>query len=377
MEVMAILLAGGKGKRLGAITRELSKPAILFGGSHRLIDFPLSNCTNSGIYCAGVLTRHPSKAQVLGKILEDGRRWGFPTGEREGLFVRPERFLDEYQGTAHAVYQNLDFIDAFGPEQVLILCTDHVYKMHYGKMLTLHRQKKAQLTIAAFQVPRSQASRFGIMGVNNQGRVVTFEEKPKYPSSDLVSMGVYIFEAQALQEYLEEDQRDSLSHHDFGKNIIPKMVWGGARVFAYPFHDYWKDVGTVDDFWQANMDLVTRNFSIHQEEWPIYSSDGFSPLEFLHDPEQNIFSSLISREMAYNGAVQIENSIISSQVWLGEESVIRNSVLMPGVDIEGGERIENSLVCSASQITGPAGSKSSIPLMEESEQQKGLLLVRS
>jgi len=376
-EIIAMLLAGGKGKRLGAFTRELSKPAILFGGSYRLIDFPLSNCTNSGITSAGVLLGHKSRAPVLGRLLENGQKWKFPSGKRRGLFCLPEQEVDEYRGTADAVYKRFDFIEDFKPQQVLILCTDHVYRMDYRKMLDFHRSRNAELTIAVIQVPWHTASRFGIMSINSGGRIIEFEEKPEQPRSNLASMGIYIFEASTLKKYLKKDQSDPQSAHDFGKNIIPSMMKEGSRVYAYRFEGYWKDVGTLDDFWQANLDLLSDSFKLNDKNWPMYSSDDLRCPEFIHDPKRNINSSLISRDTALNSTVRIENSILSSRVLLGENAVVMNSVLMPGVEIKDNVSIENTLACSISELGGKKQTENELLKLQLSESEEGWLLIQN
>lgn len=320
-ETNALLLAGGKGTRLQPITERICKPSVPFGASHRLIDFPLSNCINSGIETVGVLTRHYSKSPVLSRMFE-----GLAKKKRfnDGLHTLPEQYVGEYQGTADAVYKRIDFVESFAPKQSLILCADHVYKMDYRKMLDFHRNRKAELTIAVVEVPWSNASRFGILNTDSEGQILEFEEKPEAPKSNLASMGIYIFELSVLKRYLEDDQKDPDSDNDFGKNIIPKMVEDNSRVYAYQFTGYWKDVGTTGDFWQANLDMLPPDPVINLEDpdWPIYASDHLPSAESTHYPQEGIVFSRIGKNAKINGG-HIEHSIVSGGVVVGKETEIK------------------------------------------------------
>jgi len=347
-KIIAMLLAGGKGSRLKSITKNMCKPAVPFGGSHRLIDFPLSNCLNSGIKTIGVLTRHHSKTPVLGEML---RTLGQGKKFDGGPHALPEQYAGEYRGTADAVYSRMDFIESFQSQEILILCADHVYKMDYRKMFDFHRAQNADLTIATVEVPWSNTSHFGILNTNAEGRVLEFEEKPEHPKSNLASMGIYIFNFSVLKKYLENDQRDPDSDNDFGKNIIPTMVEDKNRVCAYPFGGYWRDVGTIKSFWQANMDLLSPNPKVDLEDtiWPIDTSEHSPQDTIVHPPTKQGISSRVGHNVEINGS-RVEKSILSKGVTLGRKTEIKNSIIFPEMNIADRKTIENEIVCGEARL---------------------------
>ena len=275
--MLAMILAGGRGTRLHDLTKKVAKPAVSYGGKYRIIDFPLSNCANSGIDVVGVLTQYESV--LLNSYAAAGRRWGLDAKD-SGVYVLPPREkadanLDVYRGTADAISQNIDFIDTYSPDYLLILSGDHIYKMNYDKMLEYHKQNNADATIAVIEVPMKEASRFGIMNTDEEGRIVEFEEKPEHPKSNLASMGIYIFNWKQLRKELISDMTAEGSHHDFGKDIIPNFLNADKRLYAYKFEGYWKDVGTIDSLWEANMDLLNKNNELKLDDpnWKIYTED--------------------------------------------------------------------------------------------------------
>lgn len=345
-EIIAMLLAGGKGTRLGALTRKLAKPAVYFGGKYRIIDFPLSNCANSHINTVGVLTQYESIA--LNSHIGVGANWGLNT-LKGGVTVLPPRETERggewYKGTADAIYQNSDFIDSHNPEYVLILSGDHIYKMDYSLMLDFHIEQGADTTIAVIEVPISEASRFGIMNTDSEDRIYEFEEKPANPKSNLASMGIYIFNWNILKEFLYEDAVDKSSSHDFGKNIIPKMLNTGKRMFAYRFNGYWKDVGTLDSLWEANMDLLRDDaeLNLYDDNWKIYSDNIECTPQYIAD-EAVIKNSMINQGSMIYG--EVENSIIFAETYVGRNAKIRDSVIMPGVRVEDGAVVEKAIVDS-------------------------------
>ena len=283
-ECLAMILAGGQGSRLGALTKNIAKPAVPFGGKYRIIDFPLSNCANSGIETVGVLTQY--RPLELHTYLGTGEAWNLDR-KNGGVYILPpyarEKGADWYKGTADAIYQNINFINKANPEYVLILSGDHIYTMDYAKMIEAHKMNKAEATIGVIKVPMKEASRFGIMSTDKEGRITKFAEKPAKPESNLASMGIYVFSWGFLREYLENDAKDETSSHDFGKNIIPKMLADQARLYSYAFEGYWKDVGTIDSLWEANMDLLKEKQPFEMNgKWKIYSVDmAMPPLCFL------------------------------------------------------------------------------------------------
>ena len=349
-EIVAMILAGGQGSRLGVLTKDLAKQAVPFGGKYKIIDFPLSNCSNSGIYTVGVLTQY--KPLELNSHIGIGDTWDLDR-RNGGVRILPpyqkEKGGDWYKGTANAIYQNVAFIEMHDPEYVLILSGDHIYKMDYDKMLDFHKEKQADATIAVIDVPLKEASRFGIMNTNDDLSIYEFEEKPENPKSTNASMGIYIFNWKVLKRALEEDELDELSSNDFGKNIIPKMLEEGRKLVAYPFKGYWKDVGTIESLWEANMDLLKdeNELSLHDDEWKIYSANPVRPAQYI-GPEAKIKNSLIVEGCIVNGIV--ENSVLFQGVHVGENTVIRNSVIMPNTIIEENSVIDKAIIGSEVHI---------------------------
>ena len=349
-EIVAMILAGGQGSRLGVLTKDLAKPAVPFGGKYKIIDFPLSNCSNSGIYTVGVLTQY--KPLELNSHIGIGDTWDLDR-RNGGVRILPpyqkEKGGDWYKGTANAIYQNVAFIEMHDPEYVLILSGDHIYKMDYDKMLDFHKEKQADATIAVIDVPLKEASRFGIMNTNDDLSIYEFEEKPENPKSTNASMGIYIFNWKVLKRALEEDELDELSSNDFGKNIIPKMLEEGRKLVAYPFKGYWKDVGTIESLWEANMDLLKdeNELSLHDDEWKIYSANPVRPAQYI-GPEAKIKNSLIVEGCIVNGIV--ENSVLFQGVHVGENTVIRNSVIMPNTIIKENSVIDKAIIGSEVHI---------------------------
>jgi len=343
-ECVAMLLAGGQGSRLGVLTKKLAKPAVPFGGKYRIIDFTLSNCNNSGIDTVGVLTQYQPLA--LNSYIGIGSHWDLDR-RNGGVTVLPP-FVKElggewYKGTANAVYQNIQFVDQYSPDYVLVLSGDHIYKMDYSQMLDYHKEKEADATIAVIQVPWEEAGGFGIMNTNEHDRIIEFEEKPPEPRSNLASMGVYIFNWQLLKKFLEEDEQDPRSNHDFGKNIIPMMLREGRRMFAYPFKGYWRDVGTIESLWQANMDLLTDEpkLNLNDPRWRIYSVNPTQPPQYIA-PSARVTRSLVNEGCFVFG--DVDRSVIFPGVFIGNGSVVKDSIIMPGVTIEANVRIEKAIV---------------------------------
>ncbi len=349
IECLAMILAGGQGSRLGALTKKIAKPAVHFGGKYRIIDFPLSNCSNSGIETVGVLTQY--KPLELHTYLGTGEAWNLDR-KNGGVYILPpyarEKGADWYKGTADAIYQNINFIEMYDPDYVLVLSGDHIYTMDYSWMLEEHKMNKAEATIGVIKVPYNEASRFGIMSTDKAGRITAFEEKPKEPKSNLASMGIYIFNWKLLKRYLEEDAIDCVSTHDFGKNIIPKMLANNTRIFSYAFDGYWKDVGTIESLWEANMDLLKDKPSLDLGgSWRIYSSNPSLPPHFTGS-NAKIKNSLISGGAFVDGYVK--NSVIFSGVRIGKGAKVINSVLMPFSVVRENAIIEKSIVAPNCEI---------------------------
>ena len=343
-EMIAMLLAGGQGSRLGVLTADVAKPAVSFGGKYRIIDFPLSNCINSGVDTVGVLTQY--QPLELNRYIGNGNPWDLDRSHG-GVYVLPPyqsaKAGEWYKGTANAIYQNLSFLESFKPENVLILSGDHIYKMHYGEMLKAHKESGAAVTIAVMPVPWEEASRFGIMNVDEEGTITDFEEKPAEPKSNLASMGIYIFTYEVLKKYLEADERDPSSANDFGKNIIPTMLENGEKMVSFRFEGYWKDVGTIHSLWEANMDLVDQppKFDLNDRSWSIYSRNmALAP----HYVGQNakITNSTVTEGCFIDG--EIKHSVIFGGVELGEGSVVSDSVIMPGAKIGKNVVIEKAVI---------------------------------
>jgi glucose-1-phosphate adenylyltransferase len=343
-ECVAMLLAGGQGSRLGILTQKVAKPAVPFGGKYRIIDFPLSNCHNSGIDTVGVLTQY--KPLALNSYIGIGSAWDLDRKDG-GVFVLPpyarEKEAEWYKGTADAIYQNINFLDMFNPAYVLILSGDHIYKMDYAKMLQFHKEKGADATIAVLEVPYEEASRFGIMNADAERRILEFEEKPKQPKSNLASMGIYIFSWPVLKELLEADGHNAKSEHDFGKNIIPQMLKEGQKLYAYAFKGYWKDVGTLESFWEANMDIlkVDPELNIYDPTWRIYSVNPTRPPHYLGSGAK-VERSIISEGCMVFG--KVENSVIFPGVYIGAGAKVKDSIIMPHAQIEGNVVIEKAIV---------------------------------
>lgn len=339
-----MLLAGGQGNRLDTLTKRLAKPAIPFGGKYRIIDFTLSNCSNSDIETVGVLTQY--KPLVLNSYIGNGEAWDLDR-RYGGVYLLPPFFKEKggewYKGTADAVYQNLNFIDIFDPDYILVLSGDHVYKMDYTALLAYHKKVQAQTTIAVIEVPWCEASRFGIMNTDAAGRILMFNEKPKKPQSNLASMGIYIFNTSLLKQYLTNDAQNPLSSHDFGKNIIPKMLSDGKDLFAYPFQGYWKDVGTIRSYWEANMDLLNDNSQLQLSDpaWRISSVNYARPPHHI-GRTASVIQSIIGEGCRIHG--HIEHSVIFPDVDVNEGVIIKNSVIMPHAKIHKNAHIENAII---------------------------------
>ena len=349
--MLAMILAGGRGSRLHDLTNKVAKPAVSYGGKYRIIDFPLSNCANSGIDTVGVLTQYESI--LLNSYVAAGRRWGLDA-KNSGVYVLPPREkadtdLDVYRGTADAISQNIDFINNYNPEYVLILSGDHIYKMNYAKMLDYHIKSNADATIAVIEVPMKEASRFGIMNADEDGRIVEFEEKPEHPKSNLASMGIYIFNWKLLRKMLQADMKDANSSHDFGKDIIPQMLADEKRLFAYKFKGYWKDVGTIDSLWEANMDLLDpkNELDLNDPSWKIYTEDS-TTLPHILGPNANINKAFITQGCDVDGA--ITNSVLFTSAKVATGAKVIDSVLMPGVVVEEGAVVTRALVADGVHI---------------------------
>ena len=343
-QCVAMLLAGGQGSRLGILTADVAKPAIPYGGKYRIIDFPLSNCTNSGIDVVGVLTQY--RPLLLNAYIGSGSPWDLDLAHG-GVYVLPPYVTGKsgewYSGTANAIYQNIQFIEQFNTDYVLILSGDHIYKMDYNKMLQFHIQNNADCTIAVHEVPWDEASRFGIMNTNEDNSISEFEEKPAHPKSNKASMGVYIFTWEKLRQYLVADAEDPNSSNDFGKNIIPKMLDDQQRMFAYDFEGYWKDVGTIESLWEANMDLLTLPMPIdlYDAKWRIYGRNpGLAP-HFIAEGA-SVRNSLITEGCEVFG--NVDHSVIFSGVTIREGATVKDSVVMPGAVIERGAQVQRAIV---------------------------------
>ncbi len=343
-ECVAMLLAGGQGSRLYALTRKTAKPAVPFGGKYRIIDFTLSNCVNSGIDTVGVLTQY--QPLVLNEYIGNGQPWDLDR-VYGGVKILPpyqgQKSADWYKGTANAIYQNLGFLDRYDTDYVLILSGDHIYKMDYSKMLEYHKSKGADCTIAVIEVPLKEASRFGIMSTYDDGSIYKFTEKPKEPDSTKASMGIYIFSRQKLHEYLEADEADKSSSNDFGKNVIPAMLAAGEKMYAYPFEGYWKDVGTISSLWEANMDLLGSDpvLDLNDDEWRIYSRHTAEGPQFV-GPNAKIENSYITEGCEING--EVKNCIIGAGVKVMEGACVSDSVLMGDSVIEKGATVRRAII---------------------------------
>ena len=339
-----MILAGGRGSRLGVLTKDQAKPGLLFGGKYRIIDFPLSNCRNSGIDVVGVLTQY--QPLELNWYVGNGSSWDLDS-DRGGAYILPPYESDGgsnwYRGTADAIYQNLNFVEMVGDDYVLILSGDHIYSMDYAKMLAFHKKHQAKVTIATIRVPWDEASRFGIMVADETMRINKFQEKPAKPESNLASMGIYIFDRDVLESYLKADAKDEKSEHDFGKNVIPAMLKDKLPLYAYPFEGYWKDVGTIDSLWQANMDLIADEppLDLNNPAWRIYSASQSMPPHFV-GPEGSAKSSIVAEGSAILG--NVINSIIFYDVTIEKGAKVSNSVILPGTVIKKGAVVDKAII---------------------------------
>ena len=373
--MLAMILAGGRGSRLHELTNKVAKPAVSYGGKYRIVDFPLSNCANSGVDIVGVLTQYESV--LLNSYVAAGGRWGLDARE-SGVFVLPPREkadadLDVYRGTADAISQNIDFIDKYSPEYLLVLSGDHIYKMNYDKMLDYHKEMNADATIAVIEVPMKEASRFGIMNTDGNGRIVEFEEKPEHPKSNLASMGIYIFNWKLLRKILLADMKNPDSHHDFGKDVIPCLLNDNKTLAAYKFKGYWKDVGTIDSLWEANMDLIdSRNeLNLNDPTWKIYTEDTPALPQYI-GPNAKIDKAFITQSCVVEG--EVKHSVLFTGCKVGEGAKIIDSVLMPGVEVAAGAVVQRALVADNVKIGQDAvvGSADSENIELVSKRVKGV-----
>ena len=356
--MLAMILAGGRGSRLHELTNKVAKPAVAYGGKYKIIDFPLSNCANSGIDVVGVLTQYESV--LLNSYVAGGSSWGLDARD-SGVFVLPPREkadanLNVYRGTADAISQNIDFVDTYDPEYILILSGDHIYKMNYAKMLKSHRENNADATIAVIEVPMREASRFGIMNTDTEtGQIVEFEEKPEHPKSNLASMGIYIFNWKLLRKMLVADMKNEESSHDFGKDIIPTMLNDGKRLFAYKFKGYWKDVGTIDSLWEANMDLLDRKSGLDLDDRTrkIYTEDIPTFPQYISE-DADVKNAYITQGCVVEG--EVKNSVLFTGAKVGAGAKVYDSVLMPGAVVEEGAVVNRALVADNVKI----GSQASV-----------------
>ncbi len=353
-ECIAMLLAGGQGSRLGILTKNIAKPAVPYGGKYRIIDFPLSNCVNSGIYTVGVLTQY--QPLELNDYIGNGAAWDLDRASGGVHILSPYQQIkgsEWYKGTANAIYQNINFIDRYDPEYVCILSGDHIYKMDYSKMLAFHKEKNADCTIAMLEVPWEEASRFGLMLVDDDGAITAFEEKPEVPSSNKASMGVYIFTWKKLRDYLLADEADPNSSNDFGKNLIPAMHEAGERLFAYHFDGYWKDVGTIDSLWEANLDLLrpSVDLDLSDNEWRIYSKSPASPPHFV-SATAKVENSMMAEGCCIDG--EIDYSVLFADVVVEEGAKVHSSIIMPGTVIKSGAVVQYAIVAENAVIESGA-----------------------
>lgn len=349
-ECVAMLLAGGQGSRLYALTKTIAKPAVPYGGKYRIIDFPLSNCVNSGIETVGVLTQY--QPLELSDYIGSGQPWDLDRMDA-GVHLLPpyqrNKGADWYKGTANAIYQNMVFIERYDPEYVLVLSGDHIYKMDYAKMIAEHKKNNADCTIAVIEVEMEEASRFGILNTREDGSIYEFDEKPAVPKSNLASMGIYVFNWKKLRKYLEADERDPKSQNDFGKNVLPAMLAAGERMYAYRFEGYWKDVGTIDSLWEANMDLLNPKvpLDLSDETWRIYSRTTGLPPHYI-GATAHVQNSMISEGGNIHGTV--ESSLIFAGVTVEEGATVRDSIVMPGTVVKAGATVQYAIVAENATI---------------------------
>ena len=375
-DVVAMLLAGGQGSRLGVLTKSIAKPAVPYGGNYRIIDFPLSNCVNSGIYTVGVLTQY--QPLVLNDYLGNGQPWDLDRINGGVHVLSPYEAIggaEWYKGTANAIYQNIAFIEKYDPEYVVILSGDHIYKMNYAKMIDFHKKNNADCTIAVLEVPWEEASRFGILATDENDKIYEFAEKPAEPKSNKASMGVYVFSWDKLRKYLTEDEADPNSSNDFGKNIIPKMLDDGQRMFAFPFKGYWKDVGTIDSLWEANLDIINPNVDLDLSDtsWKIYSRSPMAPPSYI-DKNAIVENSSVGEGCEIDG--KIDYSVVSPNVTVGTDAEIKYSVIMPGARIGKGAKIYYSIIAEDAVIEDGA-QVGEIPENLENPEDWGVAVVGS
>ncbi|MCI1966248.1 MAG: glucose-1-phosphate adenylyltransferase [Oscillospiraceae bacterium] len=343
-QVVAMLLAGGQGSRLGVLTRNLAKPAVPYGGKYRIIDFPLSNCVNSGIETVGVLTQY--QPMILNEYIGSGQPWDLDS-MNAGVHVLPpfqrSRRSDWYKGTANAIYQNIPFIERYHPDYVIVLSGDHIYKMDYSRMIAFHKDKKADCTIATIEVPIEEASRFGILNTNPDGTVYEFDEKPKHPKSNQASMGIYVFSWNKLRNYLEEDEANPKSSNDFGKDVLPAMLDEGEKIFAYRFEGYWKDVGTIDSLWESNMDLLDPNIplDLNEESWKIYTRNPVMPPHYIAKGAR-VQNSIVAEGGSVYG--EIDFAVLFSGVTIAPGAIVRDSIIMPNTRVEEGAVVQYAII---------------------------------
>lgn len=363
-ECVAMLLAGGQGSRLYVLTKDMAKPAVAFGGKFRIIDFPLSNCSNSGIDTVGVLTQY--RPLELNGYIGSGQPWDLDSSVG-GVHILPPYMSSKggtwFKGTANAIYQNIGFVDLYDPEYVVILSGDHIYKMDYSEMVARHKATGAACTISVMEVPWEEASRFGIMNVDENDLITEFQEKPKEPKSNLASMGIYVFSWKILRKYLEEDEADPNSENDFGKNVIPAMLNHHETMAAYRFTGYWKDVGTLESLWDANMDMLSpeSGLDMQDEAWPIYARPVDAPSAFLGE-ESRVTHSAFNRGSTIEGVV--ENSVLSPLVTVGKGARVSYSVLMPGATVAPGAVVEYAILgerCSVGKDCRIGASPDQVP----------------
>ena len=348
--VVAMLLAGGQGSRLGVLTKSIAKPAVPYGGKYRIIDFPLSNCSNSGIYTVGVLTQY--QPLELNDYLGNGQPWDLDRMKGGVHVLSPYEAIGGakwYKGTANYIYQNINFIEKYDPEYVVILSGDHIYKMDYSKMIDFHKKNNADCTIAVLEVPWEEASRFGILATDENNKIYEFAEKPKEPKSNKASMGVYVFSWDKLRKYLIQDENTEGSSNDFGKNIIPSMLEAGERMFAFPFKGYWKDVGTIASLWEANLDIINPNVDLDLSDtsWKIYSRAPEAPPHYIGE-NAKVENSSVSKGCEIEG--NVDYSVIFSNVTIEEDADVRYSVIMPGATVKKGAKVYYSIVAENAVI---------------------------
>ena len=373
-EVVAMLLAGGQGSRLGVLTKNLAKPAVPFGGKYRIIDFPLSNCVNSGIETVGVLTQY--QPLELNEYIGSGQPWDLDSMDA-GVHVLPpyqkSKGSDWYKGTANAITQNIPFIERYNPEYVVVLSGDHIYKMDYAKMIAFHKEKEAAVTIAVQQVPMAEASRFGILNTNEDDSIYEFDEKPKQPKNDLANMGIYVFTWEKLRKFLLADEEDPGSDNDFGKNVLPAMLNAGEKMFAYRFEGYWKDVGTIDSLWEANMDLLAPSdpLALYDPAWKIYSRNPCQPPHFVADTA-HVENSLITEGCKVAG--EIDFSVLFAGVTVEEGAVVKDSIIMPGSVVKSGALVQYAIIAE-NTVIGENAKVGERPELMEDKSQWGVAVV--